>query len=111
MIALLFRNRWFALLWGVLILGSATTIATREFGDTAPAEQAPSESAEDKFARWAQEEEKPVSAEDQESDGKKRYEVRVYDRDKDVTSTVNDLPEDDNAATGGDDAAAQQADQ
>lgn len=90
---ILFRNRWFALIWGLLILGSAYSVATHDF--KAEAEPAPvaSEDPREKFARWAAEDQPVDATEDPESAGQKRYEVRIYDHGRDVTSQVSDMPD------------------
>ena len=89
---ILFRNRWFALLWGMLILGGAIALASRSIeADSRPAAR-PSEDARASFARWAAEDPAPAP-EQTETAGQKQYEVRVYDHGRDVTSQVSDLPE------------------
>lgn len=64
MYSLLFRNRWFAALWALAMLGSAYAVAKR--GDpmeVRPAHEA-SVSAEDDYARWVAEGERPAPRED-----------------------------------------------
>lgn len=88
----LFRNRWIAFLWGILILGSAIGFASRNMeSEPAPAAR-PSEDAKAKFAQWAADEPAPAP-DDAEANGQKHYEVRVYDNGRDVTSQVSDLPQ------------------
>lgn len=90
---MLFRNRWFALLWGILILGGAIALGARSIeGGSAPAAQ-PTEDAKAKFAQWAAEDPAPAQDAEAAPDGQKRYEVRVYDNGRDVTSQVSDLPQ------------------
>ena len=89
---ILFRNRWFAMIWGLLILGAAIGLASRSM-ESAPAPAAqPSEDPQAKFARWAAEEPAPAQ-EEAATNGRKNYEVRVYDNGRDVTSQVSDLPQ------------------
>lgn len=108
MYALLFRNRWLALVWVALILMGALFVATRTLSDVveAPAAEASAE-AGDAFARWASE--KPEAA-PAEEDGHKKVEVRIYhdapkdDAPKDDVGAGMDAPE---AADAPDDGAGQ----
>ncbi len=90
---ILFRNRWFAMIWGLLILGAAIGLGTRSMeSQPAPAAR-PSEDTKAKFAQWAAEDPAASQQEGEAASGQKRYEVRVYDNGHDVTSQVSDLPQ------------------
>ena len=92
MYALLFRNRWFALVWALLMVLTAVSIATRGLSGVIgnPPEEAATTEASDSFARWAADEPKPAEEQagaddagtdqggaDQDGRGK-RVEVRIY---------------------------------
>ncbi len=90
---ILFRNRWFAMILGVLILGAVIGLGTRSMeSQPAPATQ-PTEDPKAKFAQWAAEDPAPSQQEGEATSGQKHYEVRVYDNGRDVTSQVSDLPQ------------------
>lgn len=87
----LFRNRWAAMLLCVLLVAGLFGFASRSITAPPAPKAAPSEDAHASFARWAAEDQPPAS-EDPDQSGQKRYEVRVYDHGRDVTSQVGDLP-------------------
>ncbi|MEO0030826.1 MAG: hypothetical protein RIS94_584 [Pseudomonadota bacterium] len=97
MYALLFRNRWLAVVWVVLVLCAAFFIATRGLAGMvgSDSESVPAVNPSDDFARWAAE--KPDNAETQEDDGRKKVEVRIY----------HDAPKGDGVSEDGEQPAAE----
>lgn len=90
----LFRNRWFAMLFAILLLAGIMGIASRSLNTVPPPQSgpSPSEDSHASFARWAAQD--TVSGSDAaEPAGQKRYEVRVYEDGRDVTAQVADLPD------------------
>lgn len=89
MYAQLFRNRLFALVWALLMLGGALLIVTRSLsGESAPAGPEQSVVGPDRFAQWAAQEPPAPPADDADEAQGRKVEVRVYhDRSAD---TAND---------------------
>ncbi|WP_225205478.1 hypothetical protein [Novosphingobium huizhouense] len=88
----LFRNRLFGAIVALLLLAGMFGVAVRAVApDPTPAPR-PTEDPHERFARWAAEDPAPP-ADEPDADGKKRYEVRVYENGRDVTAQVGDLPD------------------
>lgn len=81
MYSLLFRNRWFAALWALAMLGSAYAMAKRGLpGDRSEASAKGPDSAEEEYARWVSEGEKPAGdGEDARVVGAYRQDVRIVE--------------------------------